>query len=296
MAIVVGVGADSCSNGSSKSDMTMNGKEDFTDSAMSRIRLFKDDKGRKVIQKSNTYYDIVDFIDKADLKKMMVKITKSETSLVDSGTTDDHFIVSVTDISGGKTNWKKEFAGEDVDYTNKVMVVHTEGKNQNEEDTYTQYSLLTGEKLMTYTYGQMMALIPNTSNKRFFGYLSKQSSAEEKPVDFAVINYVGSNETIDKISIKVKKGYEVPLYTPELKMLVAQESGNTIANDGKTVILGHADRTFTAKDINNFAVQINYTLPNITEPVSILVPVREDRLDLKNASFDRNIFELSSVN
>jgi hypothetical protein len=295
LAIIMGLCMHACKNPSA-SDLVFNGKEDFADSAMSRVRIYKDGRGREMLQKSNTYYDIVDFEDRQDHKKMLLKITKVETSQVDSATTDNHFIVSVSNISGGNTGWKKEFTGSDLDYSNKVLIVHTEGRNPNEEDTYTQYSLLTGDKLMAYTYGEMMALIPSTSNKRFLGYLSKQSATADKPEAFAVISYVGSNEVLDKVAIKVKDGNDVPVYTPELKLLVAQESGNTLTNDGRTVILGHAGRTFTAKDINNFAMQINYYLPNASDPITILVPVRDDRLDIGHATFDKKIFELSKAN
>ena len=288
----------SCKNPSGGgSDLAVSGKETFADSAVSTVKLFKDGQGREVLQKNNTYYDLVDFIDKQDLKKIMVKITKVETGFIDSGTSQSHFIVSASNIADGKSGWKKEFAGADIDYSNKVVIVHSEGRNQNEEDTYTQYSLLTGEKLMTYTYGQLTTLIPNTSNKRFFGYLSSQSATDDKPEGFALISYVGSNEVIDRVQVKLKgNNTTIPVYTPELKMLVAKESGNTLTNDGQTVIMGHADRTFTAKDINNFAMQINYFLPNATEPITILLPVREDRLDIENASYDKKIFELSKPN
>jgi hypothetical protein len=272
MVIGMGLTFHSCKNSAgSGSDMAISGKESFADSAVSTVKLFKDAQGREVLQKNNTYYDLVDFIDKQDLKKIMVKITKVETGFIDSGTSQSHFVVSASNIADGKSGWKKEFAGADIDYSNKVVIVHSEGRNPNEEDTYTQYSLLTGEKLMTYTYGQLTTLIPNTSNKRFFGYLSTQSATEDKPEGFALISYVGSNEVIDRVLVKLK--------------------GNNT-----TVIMGHADRTFTAKDINNFAMQINYFLPNASEPITILLPVREDRLDIDNASYDKKIFELSKPN
>ena len=290
------LGLNSCNN-SAKNGLSISGKEDFADSAVSTVRLYKDAQGRKVLEKNNTYYDLVDFIDKQDVKKIMVKITKSETSLIDSGTSESHFIVSAANIADSKSGWKKEVTGSDIDYSNKVMIVHSEGRNQKEEDTYTQYSLLTGEKLMTYTYGQLTTLIPNTSNKRFFGYLSKMSATEDKPEAFALISYVGSNEKIDKVVLKLKGSTNIlPVYTPELKMLVAKESGNTISNEGRTVIMGHADRTFTSKDINNFAMQINYYLPGVADPITILLPIRDDRLDIENASYDKKMFELSKPN
>lgn len=284
---------NSCKNPNG-SMLTISGKEDFADSAISKVKLGKDNKGREVLQKDNTVYDIVDFIDKRDTKKIILKITKSETSYVDSDASKIHFIVSAIGVNDKSINWRKEFNAADIDYTYKVVIVHTEGKGQDQEDTYAQYSLLTGEKLMTYTYGQLMTLIPGTSNKRFVGYLSKESATEEKPEGFAMISYVGSREIIDQIKVNLKgNNTSIPVYTPELKMLVASESGNTLTNDGKSVIMGHASRMYTNADMNNFAVQINYLLPGAIEPITILLPIREDRLDLENASYDKKIFELS---
>lgn len=293
-ALLSGILFSACNN--RQETAAAGGNTEFADSAMSMIRIYSDEKGRHMMQKYNTYYDVVDFIDRQDTKKELVKVMRSEKLLIDSGTSENRFEVSVAGLAAGKLAWKKEFTGTDIDYSNKVLVVHTEGRNQNEEDTYTQYSLLTGEKLMTYTYGQMMALIPNTSNKRFLGYLSSMSATADKPQDFGQLSFVGSNEVLDKVNIKLKNGKQIPVYTPELKMLVTQESGNTIANDGKTVILGHTDRTYAAKDISNFAMQINYYLPNSGDAISILVPVREDHLDIKNATYDKDIFELVKAN
>jgi hypothetical protein len=185
--------------------------------------------------------------------------------------------------------------GTDIDYTNKVVVVHQEPKKDNEEDTYTQYSLFTGEKLMTYTYSPFIALIPNTSHKRFIGYLSKQSSAEEKPKNLATVSYAGSNEILDKINIFVKGTTAVPEYTPELKLLTAKESPNSIANEGKTVIMAQADKHFQAKDIGGFGFSISYAIPEAKEPVVIFIPVRDDHLDLTNAMYDKGIFELTKA-
>ena len=285
----------SCNN-QNKGGIAANGKEEFADSAVSSIKVYKDAQGRKIIQKNNTFYDLIDFTDKQDIKKLLVKATKSETSYVDSGMSENRFIVSVTNIGDGKTNWTKELAGTDIDFTNKVLVVHTEGKTSDMEDSYTQYSLQTGQKLMSYTYSQLMALIPNTSNKRFFGYLSKQSSITDKPDQFASISYVGSNEVIDKVNIKLKGANTFPNYTPEITMLAAQESGNTVANEGKTVILARANRAYTNAEISGFAMQVTYNMPAGKAPVVILLPVREDRIDLTNATYDKNVFEIVKAN
>jgi hypothetical protein len=284
---------NSCTN-SNKGDLAISGKSGFADTAVSTVRLYKDAQGREVLQKNNTYYDIVEYHDSVGAKKILLKITKAETGFVDSTNSQSHFIVSTVNITTTKPGWKKEFPGSDLDYSTKVLVAHNEGRNQNEEDTYTQYSLTTGEKLMTYTYAPLSVLI--LGDGRFLGYLSQQS-ATDKPDGFAIVSYVSRNEVIDRVRIRVKSAdTTLPAYTPELKMRVAQESGNTLTNEGKTVIMGHVDKGFSAKDINNFAMEINYTPSGGKAPISILLPVREDHLDIANASYDKAIFELSKAN
>ena len=282
---------NSCTN---KSDQAASGKSDFSDTAVSSISLYKDAQGREVLKKNNTYYDIVEYHDSMGAKKVLLKITKAEMGFVDSGNSQSHFIVSATNITTHKAGWTKDFPGSDIDYSTKVLIAHSEGRNPNEEDTYTQYSLTTGEKLMTYTYAPLSVMI--LGDGRFMGYLSQQS-ATDKPDGFAVVSYVSRDQVIDKVKIKLKGGdTTLPAYTPELKMRVAEESGNTLSNEGKTVIMGHVNMGFTAKDINNFAMEINFTPKGASEPVFILIPVRDDRLDIANATYDKKLFELSKAN
>ena len=277
-----------------KPGLVLNGQQEFADSAMSSVRVYKDQAGKQVVQKNNTLYDIIDFIDRNDVKKLLIKNTKIETQSVESNQTEGIFKISVADITAAKTLWSKEIEAADIDYTPKVLLAHKEPKGNTEEDTYTLYSLLNGNALMTYTYSPLSALIPNTSHKRFIGYLS-QLSGGEKPKDLAVVSYVGCDALIDKINIKLKNKIEFPQYTPEIKMMVGQESGNTAANEGKTVILSHADRGFRPLDISGFAVEIIYNMPEGKEAITILLPIRNDHIDLNSATYDRALFELTKV-
>ena len=99
------------------------------------------------------------------------------------------------------------------------------------------------------------------------------------------------------MAIKLKgRDTTLPSYTPELKMKVAQGSGNALSNDERMVIMGTLHKGYTAKDITSFAIQINFTPEDAANPVFILIPVREDRLDIVNARYDKNLFELSKSN
>ena len=74
--------------------------------------------------------------------------------------------------------------------------------------------------------------------------------------------------------------------------MMMKESGNSLTNDGKSVILSKLDEHYTTKDITGFALQINYYAEGDTTPVSIILPVEDDKVDLKNAIYNRSIFEL----
>jgi|GEM_PF-2511588 len=295
-AIIACLLMHSCTNNTGKTadGAAVSGSSDFADSALSTVSIGKDAQGREVIRKNNTFYDIVDYSDAKDKKKIILKMTKVESGFVDSDNLQSHFIVSGMTVGDSKATWKKEFPGSDLSYANQVIVLRSESHQPNEEDTYTQYSLLTGEKLMTYTYAPLLVTMPGTA--RFIGYLSKQSSADEKPEGHATVSYVGRNGVIDKINIKVKgNNTSIPTYTPELKMRVAAESGNTLTDDEKTVIMGRLKKDFAATDVNKFALLITYQPTTGGSPVTILLPVRDDRLDIANAQFDGAIFELSKA-
>jgi hypothetical protein len=272
----------------------INGKVSWSDSAVSFVKIYTDASGKKAIQRDNTYYDITSFINHTATTDYLLKMTKMETAYIDSPPIESAFALTATDIATGKS-WSKKLMGNDIDYTNKVIILHHEPKDNEHEDTYTMYSLLTGDKLMSYTYGETRALIPNTSHKRFFGYLSQMSCVDDKPADLGIVSYCGSEHIIDRIAVKVRAGQTVPAFTPELKMMAVQGTSNTVANEGKTVILASVNRNFTSKDIHDFAFEVNYYLPNRQEPVHILLPIREDKIDLTNADYDNKIFELTRL-
>ena len=294
MAIAICVVLHSCKNPSGNSDLAISGKSDFADSAVSSVRYYKDDKGRQILEKSNTYYDLAELRDSVGSKRVLLKVTNAETDLVDSNTSQSHFIVSASTIGDANSGWKKEFSGSDIDYSSQVLVVHSQGHTQNEEDSYTRYSLKTGEKLMTYTYAPLSVALLGDS--RFLGYLSQQS-ASDKPKGFAEVSYASKNQLIDQVTIKLKgRDTTLPSYTPELKMKIAQGSGNALSNDERIVIMGSLHKGYTAKDVTNFAMQINFTPEDAPHPVFILIPIREDRLDIANARYDKNLFELGKSN
>lgn len=108
-----------------------------------------------------------------------------------------------------------------MDFGMKLLTVHSPVKDAF-EDSYTFYNIRNGKKIMDFTYGELRVLIPNTSEKRFFGYLSNANSLGEK-VEGGVITFASSDGAIQKISLTGQKNL-VPQYTPEMQILKAQDA------------------------------------------------------------------------
>ena len=103
---------NSCHLGGKKgSGLSISGKESFADSAFSVVRLTKDNKGREVLEKDNTYYELVDFIDRSEVKKIMLKINKDQTTYLDSNISKSTFYIGATGIGDEKINWSVEEIG-----------------------------------------------------------------------------------------------------------------------------------------------------------------------------------------
>lgn len=288
--------ASSC-NDSSKSSLKIDGQQQFADSAVSSIQSYIGKDGQPFFVKSNASYDIVSVIDNENKFDLLLKLVKSEV-LQQGAPNTASYTVSANSLDSKnvvKVDWQKSITANDIDYSSKVLIAQTDAVGDSSENTYSLFSLLSGEKLMSYTYGELRVLIPNTSHKRFFGYLSQMGTQEAgKPNDFAEVNYVSTKENLSKISIHLKGNKKIPAYTPEMQMMMVKESGNSLTNDGKSVILTKLDEHYTAKDITGFALQINYYAEGDTTPLSIILPVENDVVDWKNAIYNRDIFELKS--
>ncbi|MFN8315042.1 MAG: hypothetical protein U0T32_01170 [Chitinophagales bacterium] len=223
-----------------------------------------------------------------------MSIEQSESrQLSQDANTAKQFKISCKSLEGTKIDWTKDIEAADIDYSLKVVNVHYPTTGE-QEDTYTYFDIKNGEKIMDFTYGELKAIIPNTSEKRFFTYLSKNNSLKDAVEGDGVVQFASSSK-LCLYCRKAKGAVKVPTYTPEMQVLTMRESGNQLAPDGKVIILMKLNESFTSKDVTGFAFQVSYYKEGEQEPYTIVFPVDNDKINLEQAIYDKAIFELKLI-
>jgi hypothetical protein len=248
-----------------------------------------------VFEKTETKFDIIDLNGLNPATLVITIEQKEKRALSQNPYAKKHFSITVKSITGERTiDWKKEFDASEITYDQKVLRINN-ASGEDKEDTYTIFNLDNGKKIMDYTYGEMSIQIPNTSDKRFFAYLSAQNCIGEEIEKGGIIQYASTTQLIQKLQIKQKSKIEIPDYTPEIQVLKAKNSGTQITPDGKSILLTSLTENYKPEQIKDFAFKINFYAQDVEEPYSIVIPVENDKLDLDNAYYDHAIFELKLI-
>jgi hypothetical protein len=248
-----------------------------------------------VFEKTETKFDVLD-LNGLNPATLVISIQQKEKRVLSQNPyAKKHFSISVKSITGNRQiDWKKEFDASEITYDQKVLRINN-ASGEDKEDTYTIFNLDNGKKIMDYTYGEMSIQIPNTSDKRFFAYLSAQNCIGEEIEKGGIIQYASTTQLIQKLQIKQKSKIEIPDYTPEIQVLKAKNSGTQITPDGKSILLTSLTENYKPEQIKDFAFKINFYAQDVEEPYSIVIPVENDKLDLDNAYYDHAIFELKLI-
>lgn len=276
-------------NSKQEDTVVSNGETLFETSQPSFVKITEKD-GKFQYEKSETKFDVLEWIgDKP--QKFLLSITKKENrELTQDDNAEKQFTVSVKSVEGEKSEWTKNLTAADIDYSAKVLSVHHVTADT-EDDTYTYYNIKNGDKIMDFTYGDLKVIIPNTSEKRFFTYLAKNNALQEEIKGDGIVQYASSGKLIQRVSIKSKGKVEIPAYTPDIQALTVQESENQLTPDGRNVLFFQSNR----QDISNFAFQVTYYSEGGQEEYKLVFPVENDRLDVKNAIYDKSLFELKEL-
>jgi hypothetical protein len=183
----------------------------FKDTQSNTIKVTKE--GDKLAyEKVETHFDVLELIGKTPAT-LITTVTSTEKKLLSEDENDEKsFLIKVKSVMGTeKIDWQKEVKAADVDFGMKLLTVHSTVKGSL-EDSYTFYNIRNGKKVMDFTYGELRVLIPNTSEKRFFGYLSSTNSLGEK-IEGGVITFASSEGAIQKISLTGANNLVPQLYT-----------------------------------------------------------------------------------
>lgn len=273
------------------------GAQTYSDSATSSVSVYSQD-GKVCIQQSSTYYQLVDFY-KADKKvPLLLKIKKVELCFADSANKDKVYEVEAHNLPDNEPiNWKATLSGTELQVKdNTLLLVHEGGDN--EEDYISRYNLQTGERVFSSTYGDLRIAIPNVREKRFMGYTSQRAAGgafkkEENLLGY--IEYGKGTAPISKLKLFLNRSAvadKMPNYTPEM-VFVATNGNNSVVDDGKQLILMKADEKYTAADVKDFALQLTFYFGDDNEATVITIPIKDDKVDLASATYDKQIFNIS---
>lgn len=275
---------------------TPSGTEKYSDSATSSVRVY-DENGQVCIQQSSTYYQLADFY-KADGKiPLLLKIKKVELCFTDSVNRHKVFEISAKSVlDNEKIEWNVTLAGTDLQVKDNTLLLVHEGE-EGEEDFLTRYNLQNGERVFGSTYDLKIA-IPNVREKRFMGYTSQRAAGEAFKKEenlLGIIEYAKGSGAINKLKVKLNRSAvadKMPTYTPEM-VLVAANTNSSVIEDGKQLILMKADEKYTPADVKDFALQLTYYFGDDNESTTISIPVKDDKLNLAGAIYDKQIFNIS---
>lgn len=282
----------SCKNKDSK--FNFDEKSAISDADSSYINVKKNDDGTVQIVKQNTNFDLMPYYVNGKENLLLLKIVKNES--LDTKTQKNENQIAVNSQSLSKdfeANAAIKVAATEVDYSNKYLKALYAG-DDNHEDSYENYSLTNGNLLMRYTYKDYLIMLPNNSEKRIVGYLSKATMFENKMDEKTLgeITYASSENTIDKYFIKAKQNIGIGNFTPDMYFVASDSSGAKLADNNNMVILASIPDNFTPKDIKDFAIQINYRIQDSPNVYSVIIPIENDKLAIEKAIFDKRLFEL----
>ncbi len=278
--------------------ITITGNAVYSDTATSSVRVF-DQNGKVCIQQSNIFFEIVNVYEGKNKIPLLLKIKKTELCVADSVNRERVYEIEAKSVLDTKSiAWTSSFVATEIEFKDNVLLATKEG-SESEEDLLTRYSLLDGKAVISCSYNDMKIVIPNVREKRFIGFISQKATTnpiqnlKEENV-LGLINYSSCNSTLGSVAVKLKRSKaaeKIPTYTPEMT-LVADNSNATVIEDGRSVILMKANENYTTKDITDFSVKFTFYYGDDNEATDIIIPIRNDKLDIAGAKLDKDIFEI----
>ncbi len=283
---------------SSTNSTPISGKEVYTDSSSSSVKVFNEN-GKVCIQQSNTYYELIDAYEGTARIPLLLKIKKTELCFADSLNKHKVYEVYAKSVMDTKTiEWSNYFVATNLEFKdNTILAVH-EGVDS-EEDFLKRFSLLDGKEVFSSSYSEVKVAIPNVKDKRFIGYTSKKAAtAPLKDLKtenlLGIVRYGSSTGAVNAFKIVLKRSKvaaKIPTYTPDI-VLEAANANTTIIEDGKSVILMKADEHYQKEEVKDFSVKLTFYYGDDNEATEIVIPVSSDRLDISFAKYDKDIFQI----
>lgn len=291
----------SCKDRSTKNTPTqtenISGTSLYADTATSSVKVF-DQNGKVCIQQSSTSYEMLNAYEGTQKLPLLLKIKKTELCFADSVNKEKVYEISAKTVLDTKSiSWQTQFVATQIEFKDNTIFVTKEG-GEGEEDFIKRFSLITGKEIFSCSYGDLRVAIPNVREKRFIGFTSRKATtnplAELKEENLlGTLSYASQTSTATLL-FKLKRNHvtaKIPTSTPD--MVLVPLNGNTTAiEDGKTIVMMRLDEHYSPANISDFCVKLTIYYGDDNEATDIIIPVKNDKLDVSSANYDRDIFEI----
>lgn len=237
----------------------------------------------------NVFYKAFMYEENEVLRKQVLKITQKE--IVEN---DALFSHSEMEISAVGNKWTNKVKAHQLDIKNNTLEAKYNADYEH-EDTYSLYNIETGKHLLDYTYGCLTAKIPASNFKRYMGFVAKTNATGllDKMDDdvLGIITYASDAETKQQFLLKTTK--DINTTTPSMALVSINENQQLFENDRLLFFMDLAS-DFKASDIN-FAFGFTFYQGETAEETALLFEVKEDKINLKDAKYDKQVFEIEAL-
>ncbi len=198
-----------------------------------------------------------------------------------------------------KKLWTKKFRADEAHFKPRYLHLVRNPRGEH-EDLSIFIDYFTGSELVSFTGPNAFFAIPNQEQKRIVGFLSRANDLDllESFGDdiIGTLTYASATEKLQTIYFRMKnKSLEssIQKFTPGM-MIKTNGEEDKVLDDGRTVLLGSLRDGFVAEKITNIQIELIFYLSKEQKETSIIIPIIKDKMDLKNAIYDKNIFTLEN--
>lgn len=201
----------------------------------------------------------------------------------------------------GINNWEIVADADNYIFTKNLLSLEFLPKDTNHfENTYQHYDLKSGNLLLSYTYGVMQVNFPDLFSKRFFGFLAKGSRNPLKKAftsneTLGYFTYASQENPLSTLEIKIKNKADIDAFhktAPVLEFEVDTANQHYQKLSEKSLYYNGIDNpTKQAKDIE-FSVKATFFKGKSYKPFDIIIPIKEDKIDVEGIIFDAEEFEI----
>lgn len=223
-----------------------------------------------------------------EIQKQILKIAQKETLNEMSLFSDSEMHIEST-----KNKWKANVKAHELNIKNSTLEAKYKADYEH-EDTYALFNIETGEHLINYTYNCLTARIPESNFKRYIGFTAKTNAtgllAKADEDVLGIITYASDEKTIQQFFLKTTK--KINQTTPSME-LVSLNENQSVYDNGSLLYFMDLTSDYTTEDIN-FAFGFTFYEGEMAEETAILFEIKDDEINLKDARYDKEVFEIEA--